>query len=58
MAEALGIYATAEGVETSDQLAGLKKLGCSRVQGFIFARPMPGAAIDKLIAVSHHWPDG
>jgi EAL domain-containing protein (putative c-di-GMP-specific phosphodiesterase class I) len=28
------------------------------LQGFIFARPMPGAAIDKLIAASHHWPDG
>jgi diguanylate cyclase (GGDEF)-like protein/PAS domain S-box-containing protein len=56
MADALGIYATAEGVETNAQLASLKKLGCTRMQGFIFARPMPADAMDKLVASSHRWP--
>lgn len=56
MADALGIYANAEGVETNAQLASLKKLGCTRMQGFIFARPMPADAMDKLVASSHRWP--
>jgi diguanylate cyclase (GGDEF)-like protein/PAS domain S-box-containing protein len=55
MADALGIQATAEGVETDDQLTGLKNLGCTRAQGYIFAWPMPGAAMDKLISESCHW---
>jgi EAL domain-containing protein (putative c-di-GMP-specific phosphodiesterase class I) len=55
MADALGIYVTAEGVETDDQLAVLKSLGCERVQGYFFARPMPAGALDKLMAESHHW---
>jgi diguanylate cyclase (GGDEF)-like protein/PAS domain S-box-containing protein len=56
MADALGISATAEGVETNAQLASLKKLGCTKMQGFIFARAMPGDVMDKLVAASHHWP--
>jgi diguanylate cyclase (GGDEF)-like protein/PAS domain S-box-containing protein len=55
MADALGIDATAEGVETTDQLAGLKNVGCTRAQGYLFARPMPGNAMDELVAQSHHW---
>jgi diguanylate cyclase (GGDEF)-like protein/PAS domain S-box-containing protein len=55
MADALGIHVTAEGAETDDQLAGLKRLGCQRVQGFIFARPMSAAALNKLVLEHHHW---
>jgi EAL domain-containing protein (putative c-di-GMP-specific phosphodiesterase class I) len=55
MADALGIHVTAEGVETDDQLAALKRLGCTQVQGYIFARPMPAAAMDKLVEEFHHW---
>ncbi len=66
MADALGIHVTAEGAETADQLARLKGLGCQRVQGYIFARPMPAAALEKLMMESHHfkaidesgWPGG
>jgi EAL domain-containing protein (putative c-di-GMP-specific phosphodiesterase class I) len=32
---------TAEGVETKEQAAFLKSLGCDEVQGFFFARPVP-----------------
>ncbi|MCV5178615.1 EAL domain-containing protein, partial [Escherichia coli] len=32
----------AEGVETPDCLAWLRQAGCDTVQGFLFARPMPG----------------
>lgn len=55
MADALGIQVTAEGVETADQLAGLKGLGCQRVQGYIFARPMSAGALDKLMVEFHHF---
>ncbi len=41
MARSLGLQVIAEGVETHDQLAFLHELSCPRVQGYLFARPMP-----------------
>ncbi|HLL30126.1 MAG TPA: EAL domain-containing protein [Allosphingosinicella sp.] len=41
LAESLGIDTTAEGAETIEELALIRRLGCSQVQGFVFARPMP-----------------
>jgi EAL domain-containing protein (putative c-di-GMP-specific phosphodiesterase class I) len=35
----------AEGVETADQLASLRRLGCDDVQGYLYARPMPAAEL-------------
>ena len=55
MAGALGLEVTAEGVETQDQLANLKRLQCRRAQGFYPARPMPAVAMTQLVAESHHW---
>ena len=55
MADALGLEVTAEGVETQDQLASLKRLQCQRAQGFYPARPMPEAAMTRLVAESHRW---
>ncbi len=37
----LGMTTTAEGVETLDQLAQLRAAGCTEVQGYLFAKPMP-----------------
>jgi predicted signal transduction protein with EAL and GGDEF domain/DNA-binding response OmpR family regulator len=42
LARSLGLRVVAEGVETVQQLAVLRQLGCSVMQGFMFARPMPG----------------
>jgi EAL domain-containing protein (putative c-di-GMP-specific phosphodiesterase class I) len=55
MAAALGLEVTAEGVETKDQLANLKRLQCPRAQGFYLARPMPLAAMNQLVAESRRW---
>jgi diguanylate cyclase (GGDEF)-like protein/PAS domain S-box-containing protein len=38
-AHRLGLSATAEGVETEEQAAVLRALGCERGQGFLFGRP-------------------
>ncbi len=41
MARNLKLRVVAEGVETKEQLASLRKLGCHAYQGYYFARPMP-----------------
>ncbi len=40
LAESLEMETTAEGAETPDELALIRSLGCSHIQGFIFGRPM------------------
>src|SRR5262249_49256895 len=41
LAHALGMRAVAEGVETPQQLASLRTLGCELAQGYLFGRPAP-----------------
>ena len=40
LAESLEMETTAEGAETADELALIRSLGCSHIQGYIFGRPM------------------
>jgi EAL domain-containing protein (putative c-di-GMP-specific phosphodiesterase class I) len=40
LADERGVLAVAKGVESTDQLAQLYRLGCPAGQGFLFARPM------------------
>ena len=49
MARALGARVVAEGVETEEQLLGVRKLGCELAQGYLFARPLPPDEIDGLL---------
>ena len=49
MAHSLGKTIVAEGVETEEQLARLKRLGADTVQGYLLARPQPASAIDLLL---------
>ena len=45
LARALGLRVVAEGVETRRQLVELRRLGCDRAQGFMFARPRPAGLL-------------
>jgi len=49
MASSLAVDVVAEGVETEEQLAELKRLGCKRAQGYLLARPMDAASITRLL---------
>jgi diguanylate cyclase (GGDEF)-like protein len=41
LSRSLRMRVTAEGVETKEQAAFLRSIGCDEVQGFYFAKPMP-----------------
>jgi diguanylate cyclase (GGDEF)-like protein/PAS domain S-box-containing protein len=43
MAHSLGMAVVAEGVETSEQLALLRRLGCDEAQGYLLGRPVAAA---------------
>jgi diguanylate cyclase (GGDEF)-like protein/PAS domain S-box-containing protein len=49
LANAMGISAVAEGVETKAQLAGLRTLGCQVGQGFYFSHPLRAEEFDELL---------
>ncbi|MEK6638889.1 MAG: EAL domain-containing protein [Pseudomonadota bacterium] len=49
LANSLGMSTTAEGVETSDECEMIKGLGCRKIQGYLFGRPMPAAEARRII---------
>ena len=49
MGRALDMEVVAEGIETSEQVADLRELGCPLGQGFLFARPLPPEELDGLL---------
>ena len=53
LAQSLGIVVTAEGVETAEQLAELRALGCEQGQGYYFARPVAADRLPELLASLH-----
>lgn len=48
----LGLHITAEGVENRIQLEFLRENHCDDIQGFLFAKPMPAAEFEKILAHS------
>ena len=45
----LGVPVIAEGVETQEQMAELKALGCDIIQGYYFSRPVSAAEYEKFL---------
>ncbi len=52
MARALGLEIVAEGVETAEQLASVRSLGCHQAQGFFFMPPLPAEEVPGVLAES------
>ena len=50
LAEAFGLQVVAEGVETPTAALTLMQHGCHRAQGFLLSRPVPGNAMEALLA--------
>ena len=56
LAHGLGLTATAEGVETADQLAMLRELNCDVVQGYLIAQPLaPGDLVAWQARHKRRW---
>lgn len=53
MAKWLDMDIIAEGVETVEQADFLRTIGCSSLQGYLYARPMPVQAFEALMDASH-----
>jgi EAL domain-containing protein (putative c-di-GMP-specific phosphodiesterase class I) len=49
LARVLGMDVVAEGIETRDQYALLRQMGCRYGQGYLFAKPMPAEDVSRLL---------
>ncbi len=57
LAHGLGLVATAEGVETIEQLRAVRELGCDVVQGYLISPPLDPAALkDWQKEFRRGWP--
>ncbi len=45
LAKDIGMHTLTEGVETEDAFEYLRSIGCERVQGYLFGKPMPKEAL-------------
>jgi EAL domain-containing protein (putative c-di-GMP-specific phosphodiesterase class I) len=50
LAQSLNLSVTAEGIETLEQVAQLRDLGCNHGQGYLLSRPLDSAALGNLLA--------
>ncbi|AFY81958.1 EAL domain-containing protein [Oscillatoria acuminata] len=55
LAHNLKMDVIAEGVETAEQLAQLRSLGCECGQGYFFAKPLPAEQIEALLKSDPTW---
>lgn len=49
LARSLGLSTTAEGVEKLHQLEFLKQIGCTHLQGYLFAKPMAAVELSQWL---------
>lgn len=55
LAQKISVDVTAEGIETMEQLAQLRKLNCGYGQGYFFSRPLDKQAVEELISTKPGW---
>lgn len=55
LARAMGLISIAEGVETPEQLAALRELGCDQAQGYFFSSPQPPEVLAELLTQDLRW---
>jgi EAL domain-containing protein (putative c-di-GMP-specific phosphodiesterase class I) len=48
LAHNLNLKAIAEGVETAEQWVLLRRLNCDEIQGYLFSKPLPAEAFERL----------
>ena len=53
LAQTLKLGLICEGVETQQQLEWLQEMGCSKVQGYLFSKPVPAEAALRLLQHSY-----
>jgi len=49
MARSLNLKIVAEGVETEEQLAFIRELGCDQYQGYLYSKPVPADSITAFL---------
>ncbi|MBA1334160.1 MAG: diguanylate cyclase/phosphodiesterase (GGDEF & EAL domains) with PAS/PAC sensor(s) [Firmicutes bacterium] len=50
MAHSMKLKVVAEGVEAQEQLVFLKQQQCDEIQGYLFSKPLPTEAFEKILA--------
>jgi diguanylate cyclase (GGDEF)-like protein len=53
LADTLGMETTAEGVEVQDEIALIRQLGCSHIQGYVYGKPARAEEVVKQLAAAH-----
>ena len=53
MAQSMDVTTTAEGVETADEAVLIRELGCDKIQGYYFGRPMPIEEVKVMLEPKH-----
>ena len=53
LAHTLGLKVIAEGAEIIGEVECLQEFGCDQAQGYFYAKPLPPAELEKLLAAEH-----
>lgn len=54
LARALNLDVTAEGIETEEQYARVRRVGCTRAQGYLLGRPVPAHDFSRTITAQYN----